>query len=99
MTITGVSSLPEAINLTRRWAAEGTYTGSAGNLAIGVPYARLYCGFLKKAEQVCGEDRIRLEEAQWSAITKGRQSLIHAGGVWCRGCGSVRTMSGSSSGE
>src|SRR5260370_39772462 len=30
---------------------------------------------------------------------KGVQSLIHAGGVRCRGCGWVRTMSGSSSGE
>jgi putative alpha-1,2-mannosidase len=29
----------------------------------------------------------------------GVQSLIHAGGVRCRGCGSVRTMSGSNSGE
>jgi hypothetical protein len=27
------------------------------------------------------------------------QSIIHAGGLRCRGCGSVRTMSGSSSVE
>jgi len=27
------------------------------------------------------------------------QSIIHAEGVRCRGCGSIRTMSGSNSGE
>jgi hypothetical protein len=43
---------------------------------------------------------------QWNAATEcnvmlplGVQSIIHAEGVRCRGCGSIRTMSGSSSGE
>ena len=34
---------------------------------------------------------------QVRAMTEGEQSLIHAGGVWGRGHGSVRTMSGSNS--
>jgi hypothetical protein len=38
-------------------------------------------------------------ECHLSAIVKGAQSLIHAEGVRCRGCGSVKTISGSSSGE
>jgi hypothetical protein len=50
------------------------------------PSAKLCCHPLQRNAATFGDHQ-------------GCESIIHAGGVRCRGCGSVRTMSGSNSGE